>query len=84
MLSRFVAHIFSEWLEMIPVAPIVNSITFVFYSIIIIIIIIIIAIIIIDSGNLLGGLFIFRVSVVFSFLRWSSSWRSVLVFLVCQ
>ena len=37
--------------------------------IIIIIIIIIIAISIIDTGNLLGSLFIFRVSVAFSFLR---------------
>jgi hypothetical protein len=51
---------------MIPVAPIIKSITFVFYSIIIIIII---AISIIYGGNLVGSLFIFRLSVVFSFLR---------------
>jgi hypothetical protein len=65
LLSRYVAQMFSERLEMIPVARIINSITFVFYSIIIIIIIIIS----IDSGNLLGSLFNFRVSVVFPFLR---------------
>jgi len=62
---------------MIPVALIINSITFVFYSIIIIISII-------DSSNLLGSLFIFRVSVVFSFLRLFFSWRSALVFLICK
>ena len=30
MFSRYVAHVFSEWLEIVPVAPIITGITFVF------------------------------------------------------